>query len=173
MLTMLSAAQLLDDLQSCMSCHNLIVVSLYPACTRAQREVEAFIGGVLLKIIGKAAHSISLIKSGLIAKEVYFPKCGYTMYYHERPAVIDDEHERDQDMMDQPTLLFFHGITGSSQDSASFIASLDIPPHMRIICPEQMGHGRDIENRLRSDPDNYALPTHQLICWRLILNSWT
>ena len=34
---------------------------------------------------------------------------------------------------------------------------------VRILCPEQMGHGRDIDNRLRADPDNYTLPTHHLM----------
>ena len=132
-----------------------------PVCTRAQREVEALIGGVVLNTIGKAAHNLVLSKSGLVAKEVYLPQCGYTMYYHEREAVVDDnDMVGHQDEVNQPTILFFHGITQRSEDFAGFIASLDIPPNVRILCPEQMGHGRDIANRLRVDPDNYELPTH-------------
>ena len=131
-----------------------------PVCTRAQREVEALIGGVVLNTIGKAAHNLVLNKSGLVAKEVYLPQCGYTMYYHEREAVFDRTDKVDRDKVDHPTILFFHGITQRSEDFAGFVASLDIPPHVRILCPEQMGHGRDIANRLRTDPDNYSLPTH-------------
>eukprot|EP00985_Skeletonema_marinoi_P015994 scaffold8454_cov113-Skeletonema_marinoi.AAC.4 len=136
-----------------------------PACTRAQREVEALVGGVVLKTIGKAAQNIALTKSRLVAKEVYLPQCGYTMYYHEREAVVDGKGKFDQDKrnLNQPTILFFHGITQRSEDLSGFIASLDIPPHVRILCPEQMGHGRDIDNRLRADPDNYTLPTHHLM----------
>lgn len=134
-----------------------------PACTRAQRLVEALIGGVLLNTLGKAAQNMALTKSGLVAKEVYLPQCGYTMYYHEREAVEDGHHKFDQDKLSQPTILLFHGITQRSEDLAGFVASLDIPPSVRIICPEQMGHGRDITNRLCVDPDNYTLPTHNLM----------
>lgn len=123
-----------------------------------QREVEALLGGVVLKTLGKAAQKIAFNKSGLVAKEVHLPQCGYTMYYHEREGVTDTGHKSDQ--AKQPTILFFHGLSMRSEELAGFIASLDIPPHIRILCPEQMGHGRDIDNRLRADPDNYTLPTH-------------
>lgn len=76
-----------------------------PACTRAQRLVEALIGGVLLNTLGKAAQNMALTKSGLVAKEVYLPQCGYTMYYHEREAVDDGHHKFDQDKLSQPTIL--------------------------------------------------------------------
>ena len=90
-----------------------------PVCTRAQREVEALIGGVVLNTIGKAAHNLVLSKSGLVAKEVYLPQCGYTMYYHEREAVVDDNDMfGHQDEVNQPTILFFHGITQRSEDFA-------------------------------------------------------
>jgi pimeloyl-ACP methyl ester carboxylesterase len=119
----------------------------------------------VLKTLGKAAQNIALTKSGLVAKEAYLPQCGYTMYYHEREAVIDADHDvsDDQDEHNQPTILFFHGLSMRSEELAGFIASLDIPPHIRILCPEKMGHGRDIDNRLRADPDNYTLPTHDSI----------
>lgn len=125
-----------------------------------QRKIEALVGGVLLNTVGKAAQKHILRKSNLIAKEVYLPKCGYKMYYHEREAVIGDE-SNSQDVQNQQTVIFFHGITMRSDELAGFILSLDIPPHIRILCPEQMGHGRDIDNRLRTDPDNYTMPTHQ------------
>ena len=129
----------------------------------SRREFEALVCGVLMRTVGRAAQKQVMIKSGLVAKEVYLPSCDYTMYYHEREAVIDDGDEPHQDVRDQPTLLFFHGITMRSEELAGFIASLDIPPHIRILCPEQMGHGRDIDNRLRADPNNYTLPTHHLM----------
>ncbi len=131
-----------------------------PVCTRAQREVEALVGGVLLNTLGKAAQKITVSKSGLVAKEVYLPKCDYTMYYHEREAVIDDEVVADQD---KPTIIFFHGLSMRSEETAGFITSLNIPPNVRVLCPEMMGHGRDIDNRLRTDPENYTMPTHQVM----------
>lgn len=118
-----------------------------PACTRAQRLVEALIGGVLLNTIGKAAQNTALTKSGLVAKEVCLPQCGYTMYYYEQEAVVDENDSFHQDKLNQPNILLFHGITQRSEDLAGFVASLDIPPNVRIIFPEQMGHGRDITNR--------------------------
>jgi len=129
-----------------------------------QREVEALLGGVLLNTVGKAAEKLALHKTKLVSREVYLPRCNYTMYYHEREAVVcDGDDELSRDDRNQPTLLFFHGLSQRSEKLAVFIASLDIPPYIRILCPEQMGHGRDIDNRLRSDPDNYTMPTHQLM----------
>jgi len=123
-----------------------------------QREFEALVGGALLKTVGKAAENVALKKSKLVAKSAYLPLCGYTMYYHEREAVAVDGKVVDK--KDQPTILFFHGISQKSEDFAMFVASLKIPPHIRVIAPEQMGHGRDIE-RARVDPDNYVQPTHE------------
>merc|ERR1719253_1766069 len=128
-----------------------------------RREVEALFEGALLKTLGGAARCHALRKSKLVAKKVHLPKCGYTMYYHEREAVAvadDDDCNIMTDKKNQPTILFFHGISQRSQDLAGFIASLDIPPHIRVLAPEQMGHGRDIE-RARLDRDNYVQPTHE------------
>jgi len=83
------------------------------------------------------------------------------VYYHEREAVDDgkDSFHQDQDEISQPTILLFQGITQRSEDLAGFVVNLDIPPNVRIICPEQMGHGRDINSRLCVDPDNYTSHT--------------
>lgn len=125
-----------------------------------QREIEALLGGALLNTVGKAAEYITLKKSKLVPKRVHLPRCGYTMHYHEREAVPVENDEVGY-TKNQQTIMFFHGISQKSQDLATFIASLDIPPHVRILCPEQMGHGRDIE-RAVSDP-NYKQPTHELM----------
>ena len=86
------------------------------------------------------------------------------MYYHEREAaaiIIDGDESKQDDVHNQQTIIFFHGLSMRSEELAGFITSLDIPPHIRILVPEQMGHGRDIDNRLHVDPDNYTMPTHQ------------
>jgi pimeloyl-ACP methyl ester carboxylesterase len=41
---------------------------------------------------------------------------------------------------------------------AGFIHSLDIPDHVRILAPDQIGHGKDLE-RAKSHPDLYEHPT--------------
>ena len=69
-----------------------------------QRKIEALVGGVLMNTVGKAAQKHILNKSKLVAKEIYLPKCGYTMYYHEREAV----NEPNQDVHNHPTIIFFH-----------------------------------------------------------------
>ena len=61
---------------------------------------------------------------------------------------------------DAPTILFFHGISQPIEDFAAFLLSLDIPPHYRILIPEQSGHGKDIE-RARINDGNYVHPTNQ------------
>lgn len=126
-----------------------------------QREIEALLGGALLNIVGKAAEDITVKKSKLIRKKVNLPKCGYVMHYLEREAVSStDDKSNSQDTKSQPTILFFHGISGRSEDFAKFIIKLRIPPHIRILVPEQIGHGRDME-RVKRDASNFSQPTHE------------
>ena len=113
---------------------------------------------MLLNTVGEAYQKNALKKSKLVPKEVYLPQTGYTMHYHEREAVLPASDVEKSNKMNQPTLQFFHGISQRSGDFAAFITNLDIPPHIRILCPEQAGHGCDIE-RVKTDPD-YEQPTH-------------
>jgi len=122
-----------------------------------QREFEAIVGGALLHTVGKAAQSLALRKSGLIANSVMLKTCSYEFFYHEREAESIDG--KGVDKKDQPTLIFFHGISQKSEDFAHFISQLRIPPNVRILVPEQMAHGRDIR-RARLDAQNYVQPTH-------------
>ncbi|KAL7548158.1 hypothetical protein ACHAWF_011463 [Thalassiosira exigua] len=126
-----------------------------------QREIEALVGGALLKA-AKASQKRTLTKCKLVLKQVHLPGTGYTMHYHERAAVAPPGGAGGDVDDNAPTLLFFHGITQKSEDYAPFIASLDVPPNVRILCPEQAGHGRDVE-RARTDPDGYEQPTHESI----------
>jgi len=81
-----------------------------------QRKIEALVGGVLMNTIGKAAQKHILNKSKLVAKEIYLPTCDYAMYYHEREAT----NEPNQDAHDQPTIIFFHGLSMRSEELAGF-----------------------------------------------------
>lgn len=123
-------------------------------------------GGALLKLGTQDA----LRRSKLVQKRVYLPRSGLHMNYLEReasPAVrasttaagasadgnngtaIDDG---------PPTLLFCHGLSDEARNMAAFVHSLSIPGHVRILVPDQVGHGADLE-RARSDPDSYGHPT--------------
>lgn len=124
-----------------------------------QRGIEALVGGALLKTVGNASQEIAVKKSKLVPKKVYLPRSGITMHYHEREAAPNRGGEV-TDKKNQPTVLFFHGISGRAQDFAKMIVDLQIPPQVRILVPEQIGHGRDIK-RARSDPDNFKQPTHE------------
>lgn len=123
-----------------------------------QREIEALVGGALLKTVGSASQEIALKRSKLVAKKVHLPLSGIAMNYREREATPPGRSE--VSTKNRPTVLFFHGISGTSEDFAKVIVDMKIPPHVRILVPEQIGHGRDIE-RAKSDPDNFKQPTHE------------
>lgn len=120
--------------------------------------MEALVGGALIATAITIADHIVMKKSKLVPKSVYLPRCDYTMHYLEREAVPAegiDSHEKNR-----PTLLFHHGISQECSDLAGVIADWDVPPHVRILVPEQMGHGKDI-GRAKDDPDGYVQPTHE------------
>ncbi|KAL3775953.1 hypothetical protein HJC23_011653 [Cyclotella cryptica] len=121
-----------------------------------QREFEAAVGGALIHTVGKAAQNRYLKKSALKAKSAWLPSCSYEMFYLEREAKPIDG--KVLDTKDQPAMIFFHGISQRSEDFSALIVSLRIPPHFRILVPEQKGHGKDIE---RIDSGKYTQPTHK------------
>lgn len=123
-----------------------------------KREIEAIVGGALLHTVGRAAENHALRKSKLVPKSALLPKCSYKFYYHEREAEPIDGKAVPK--IDQPTLIFFHGISQKSEDFAPFINSLKVPPHVRILVPEQSAHGRDIQ-RARLDAQKYEQPTQR------------
>ncbi|KAL9187589.1 hypothetical protein ACHAXT_001692 [Thalassiosira profunda] len=128
---------------------------------KPQREVEALVGGALFKTVGAAVQRRALKNSQLAPKQAYLPKCGYTMHYLERAAIpAIHEGKEGADANNTPTILFFHGISQRSEDFAAFVTSLDLDTHIRILVPEQSGHGRDID-RARERPDEYEHPTHE------------
>jgi pimeloyl-ACP methyl ester carboxylesterase len=136
-----------------------------------QRDIEASVGGRLLKMVDKTG----LKKSKMIGpKKLYLPKLGIHMHYYEREAVpmtktdkedsafvgtgstIATDYKRDH--KDQPTIIFCHGISDTAKSSNFLISALDIPPHVRILCPDQIGHGEDLKRAI-SDPQSFKQPT--------------
>ncbi|KAL7521732.1 hypothetical protein ACHAWX_006407 [Stephanocyclus meneghinianus] len=121
-----------------------------------QREFEAAVGGALIHTVGKAAQNRYLKKSALKAKSALLPSCSYEMFYLEREAKPIDG--KVLDTKEQPTIIFFHGISQRSEDFAALVVRLRIPPHFRILVPEQAGHGKDIA---RAHGSKYTQPTHK------------
>jgi len=121
-----------------------------------QREFEAAVGGALIHTVGKAAQNRYLKKSALKAKSALLPSCSCEMFYLEREAKPIDG--KVLDTKEQPTIIFFHGISQRSVDFAALIVRLRIPPHFRILVPEQSGHGKDIA---RLHGGKYTHPTHK------------
>lgn len=119
-----------------------------------QREIEATVGTQLLKLAVKAGNR-ALQKSKLVQKKVYLPLSGIWMNYLERETSDEDTNED----TNRPTLLFFHGLSGRSQDYVHTIRAMKIPSGVRILCPDQIGHGMDLE-RAASNPSGFAMPTH-------------
>jgi pimeloyl-ACP methyl ester carboxylesterase len=144
-----------------------------PRPKQIQRNIEASVGGQLLKMV----NTIGMKKSKMIGpKKVFLPKLGIHMHYYEREAVptmaktdkddsafvgtgstIATDSKSDQD---QPTIIFCHGISETAKSSNFLISALDIPPHVRILCPDQIGHGEDLKRAI-SDPQSFKQPTHE------------
>ena len=122
-----------------------------------QRQIEASVGRGVLKLVNK----IGLKKSKLVGpKKVFLPKFGIHMNYYEREATAatpTNDCNTNCNQNQPPTILFCHGIAGDSSEFHLLIASMDIPPHIRILCPHQIGHGEDLK-RAFSDPENFKQP---------------
>lgn len=99
------------------------------------RRVEASVGGTLLRL----GSQKGLKDSALVQKSVDLPKSGITMHYLEKGP---EDASR--------TLLFCHGLSDKAVNMAPFIASLNIPNDVRVIVPDCIGHGADLE-RVQSD----------------------
>ena len=52
-----------------------------PTIRLPQREIEAVLGTALLTTAGTLSKNIGLKKAKLVEKQVYLPKCDYTMHY--------------------------------------------------------------------------------------------
>lgn len=113
-----------------------------------QRKFEGALGNILFKLGEKQ----SMKKSKLISKTVYLPKTDMTMHYLERNA-----NECNDNGEENPTILFFHGLSDQAKNLCLFIASLEIPDNVRILVPDAIGHGKDLK-RAKTDA-NYKQPT--------------
>ena len=136
-----------------------------------QRDIEASVGGRLLKMV----DTIGMKKSKMIGpKKVFLPNLGIHMHYYEREAVPMTKTDKEdsafvgtgsttatnykRDHQDQPTIIFCHGISETAKSSNFLISALDIPPHVRILSPDQIGHGEDLKRAI-SDPQSFQQPT--------------
>ena len=116
---------------------------------KLQRKVEAAIGGKLLKLVSED----QLKKSKLILKQVRLPKMGIVMHYYERESSTGGNVK---------TILFCHGLSDQAKNFSGFITSLNIPDDVRILAPDAIGHGNDLE-RAKKDPNSFEQPTSSSI----------
>ncbi|KAL3937658.1 MAG: hypothetical protein SGARI_002034 [Bacillariaceae sp.] len=132
-----------------------------------QREVEAVVGGALIHMAAKSA----LRKSKMVEKSVYLPKHNVHMHYLEREAVTPENNDhrnsgplqlgaccrrlRTKDTTDNEEIS-----TGDDHDDnmAGFVHSLEIPDEVRVLAPDQIGHGMDLD-RVKKTPETYQHPT--------------
>jgi len=122
-----------------------------------RRKVEALVGVPLLKFLSK----LQIKSCGLVGpKKVFLPNCGITMNYYEREAVPqpNDPQQQQQQQRDPPTLLLLHGISSSANEFCDLIRLLDVPAHIRILVPEQIGHGQDLK-RAKLEGSAFQQPT--------------
>lgn len=121
-----------------------------------QRKVEALVGVPLLKFLSK----LQIKSCGLVGpKKVFLPNCGITMNYYEREAMPQpNDPQQQQQQRDPPTLLLLHGISSSANEFCDLIRLLDVPAHIRILVPEQIGHGQDLK-RAKLEGSAFQQPT--------------
>jgi pimeloyl-ACP methyl ester carboxylesterase len=128
------------------------------------RSVEAAVGGKLLKFISRKL----LKRAGMIKKEVVVSSAAaaaaglsatkkqgdrepepLTIHYYERPGT-------------GPTLLLCHGITDEARNMAAFVGLIQKKlPHWRMIVPDLIGHGHDLDRARKVGTANFDYPTPQ------------
>ncbi|VEU43987.1 unnamed protein product [Pseudo-nitzschia multistriata] len=127
-----------------------------------RREIEAAVGGQLLKLADRKNDAV-MKKVGLVQKKVYLPRAGICMNYLEREAMPDEgatNNDDDDDNNNTPTLLFCHGLLSNGRDYVPLIHKMKIPKRVRLLLPDQIGHGVDRE-RARADPSAFEFPTQK------------
>ena len=109
-----------------------------------------------MKTVGSVAREIALKRSKLILKKVYLPQSGITMHYREQEVLphTSGGNNTTNEKNNNTRILFFHGILDRFEDFTKVLVDMQIPTNIRILVPEQIGHGHDIEQD-RSDPDNF------------------
>lgn len=82
-------------------------------------------------------------------KQVFLPKCGVQMNYYERKPEPIPKGQVGTELIDRPTLIFFHGFSSSAREFFSLLGALNIPENVRILIPEQIGHGQDLKRAFK------------------------
>ena len=119
-----------------------------------RRKLEAMVGMPLLDFYFKREQK----HCNLVGpKQVYLPRQRIPMYYYERKAVLPKDKSVDQ--QDIPTLLFCHGIGSSALEFFSLLRRLNVPPQVRILIPENIGHGEDLKRAISSESFHYPSPS--------------
>jgi len=121
-----------------------------------QRKIEAFVGIPVMKKMTE----MGLQQSKLVGpKKAFLPNSGVHMNYYEREAVTNNDDstdfERPEQPVHQPTILFCHGMNSSAMEFIGLLTMLDIPAHIRILIPEQIGHGEEEHKRAFREGDSF------------------
>lgn len=119
------------------------------------RKTEAAIGGRLLQFASRKF----LEQAVMVPKEVVLGEGdGLTVYYYECAGNSSGSSEKDDNQ--KPTLLLLHGMTDEAKNLAPVVAYLRKEfPHWRMIVPDLIGHGRDLERVQQVGVDKFAYPT--------------
>jgi len=126
-----------------------------------RRKAEAAIGLPVVGILQKAAFRRSKLEG---PKRIFLPGCGIPVNYYEREATTTRGGGNDDDGDDDPpTLLLLHGLSGNVHEMTVLVSDLRIGDDVRILIPEHIGHGTDLERAAAaasaSDASNYEQPT--------------
>jgi pimeloyl-ACP methyl ester carboxylesterase len=120
--------------------------------TSVIRQLEGLIGGLLLPYVSEKL----LRKAEMIKRDIVLPS-GLTMHYYERLPRQQSETSNTTTGSGQepPTLILCHGLTSEAKMSTKLVDLLSQQlPEWRMILPDMIGHGHDLE-RARSDSFEY------------------
>jgi len=126
-----------------------------------QRKVEAVIGGKVFKWGSK----ILVEEANLVQKEIEVGTKGLTVNYYERnlqELYGNASHSSSNaSAPPQPTLLLCHGMTDESLSMAPMLLKVkkQIDPNWRVIIPDLIGHGKDLERANKVGVKNFDYPT--------------
>jgi pimeloyl-ACP methyl ester carboxylesterase len=115
------------------------------------RKMEAAVGGRVLKF----ARRKLVERARLVKKEVVLED-GLVVHYYEYDGGVSGK----QSTAARPTLLLCHGMTDEAKNLAPVVGFLRKKlPHWRMIIPDLIGHGHDLERAKKVGVDKFDYPT--------------
>ena len=131
----------------------LVIACHVTSLRKLQRQLEARVGSLLLQLGTKRL----IRKARLIKREQLVD--GVVLHYYERPPLLVGGNAPNAN--NAPCLLLCHGITSEAKNLVALILELQkegLPDHWRLIVPDTVGHGHDLQRVQALGVDHFPYP---------------